>query len=73
MIQRVPGVKYVLDVEIQTREVSEEVDGSHQAVQEETLDNLEDKVLWISHDSLLCSLDHEISMADLSEVNQDQE
>lgn len=73
LIQRVPGVRYVLDVEIQTREVSKEVDGSNQSVLEVPLDDLEEKVLWISHDSLLCSLDHEISTADLSEVNQDQE
>jgi predicted phage baseplate assembly protein len=73
LIQRVPGVKYVLDVEIQTREVSKEIDGNDQSVLEVPLENLEDKVLWISHDSLLCSLDHEISMADLSEVNQDRE
>lgn len=67
LIQRVPGVRYVLDAALETRTVERDT----AAINEETsalLAPLAERVLWIPHDSLVLSLDHEINMVPLSQV-----
>ena len=68
-IQRMPGIKYVLDVEISSRPVIPRNEGV-QGLAVAPLTVLEDKVLWVPENTLLCSLDHEIITVDLAELGQ---
>jgi predicted phage baseplate assembly protein len=78
VIQQVPGVKHVLDVQIRQRAIlpSKESpplgqleDFANSAastrVQDTTLQLITGKVLQVSADTLLCSLDHEIELVEL--------
>lgn len=62
LIQRVPGVKYVLDVEIQSGKVEPGLEA------QAPLTPLEDKLLRVPPETLLCSLEHEITVVDASEI-----
>jgi hypothetical protein len=69
LIQRVPGVKHVLDVKLNTRLVIPQNEalapGEASEVEEKPLVPLEDKVLRVAQDMLLCSLDHHITVVEL--------
>ncbi|NLE99983.1 MAG: hypothetical protein GX601_03310, partial [Anaerolineales bacterium] len=70
MIQRVPGVKHVLDVELSTRPVvpsEERSPAEENSVPEEVLQPVEQKVVKIAPDTLLCSLQHEVVLVALDE------
>lgn len=69
LIQRVPGVKYVMGVDIFSRPVQPKSESVPNG-QPKPLDLLEDKVLWMTQDTLICSLDHEIEPVDLSSIKQ---
>ncbi|HXF61446.1 MAG TPA: hypothetical protein VNK95_07505, partial [Caldilineaceae bacterium] len=78
LIQQVPGVKHVLDVQLRQRPVlpAQEApplgqleefaaNSARDGVAERTLTLVTGKVLITSPDTLLCSLDHEIELVDL--------
>ena len=65
LIQRVPGVKYVLDVELSSRGVDPRLEGSGSALLQ-PLEALEEKFLRVPEDALICSLPHEIEVVELS-------
>ncbi len=75
LIQRVPGVKHVLDVQLSTRpvipreEVPPEVEEEAVEPGEEELTPVGQKVLRVSEDTLLCSLAHEITIETLGEAD----
>lgn len=69
LIQRVPGVKYVTDVAIFSRVVQPKME-SVLNNQLQPLNQLEEKILWVSPETLVCSLDHEIQAVDISEIKQ---
>jgi hypothetical protein len=75
-IQQVPGVKHVLDVQFSYRQVipSQEAapeepalqeEEEEQAIEEEELKLAEERILRVSPDTLLCSLDHAIEVVEL--------
>ncbi len=72
LVQRVPGVKYVVDVQLFTRPVDPERE--RQRVPEidpqEPLDRLEERVLWIGENTLICSLPHQVNLVDLAAMNR---
>jgi len=79
LLQRVPGVKYVLDVKLRTRPVvpreelplgtESPLKGSGESLEgmEEELTSVEGKLVRVSSDTLLCSLDHEVVITGLGE------
>jgi len=70
LIQQIPQVKYVLDVEILYRRVMPvEENPAFDAVQKPELSKL-DKVLIIPDDGLICSLDHEIEIVTIQDLYQ---
>ena len=77
LIQRVPGVKHVLDVQIATRPVfpakERPPEGEEEAQSRgEPLVPLREKVLRIPANTLLCSLQHEILMTELDESHDER-
>ncbi len=72
LVQRVPGVKYVVDVQLFTRTVDPERE--RQRVDEinsaEPVDRLEERVLWIGENSLICSLPHQVNVVDLAAMSR---
>ena len=72
LIQRVPGVKYVLDVKISSRTVTRQTDLEVEPSRNEELAEIKDNVLWVPDRTLLCSLQHEIEVVDLSEVYEER-
>jgi predicted phage baseplate assembly protein len=70
LIQRVPGVKYVMDVEISSRPVQPRMEAVLNPAQQQPLKVMEEKVMWISPETLICSLNHEITAVELSEIRQ---
>lgn len=68
LIQRVPGVRYVLDVELLTREVSRDTDRPGKDTDSLPLKDVKEKVIWVGPDRLLCSLQHNITVVNLSDV-----
>ncbi len=72
LIQRVPGVKYVVDVQLNTRPVDPERE--RQRVDEidpaEPVERLEERVLWIGENTLVCSLPHQINRVDLAAMSR---
>ncbi len=74
LIQRVPGVKHVLDVQLRQRpvvpnkEVPPEAEGEREA--EEAPRQVKQKLVRVPADTLLCSLDHEITIAELGEEDE---
>ena len=78
LIQGVPGVKHVLDVQLSTRPVvpAKETLPEGEEGQEgdaEPLTILDQKVVRVPADTLLCSLDHEITSAGLEELEAELE
>ena len=71
LIQRVPGVKYVLDVSLYSRTVNPRTE-SLNLEEQPPVTLVEDKVVWVDEEALLCSLDHEITVVDLAEVYKEQ-
>ncbi len=71
LIQRVPGVKHVLDVQLSTRPVIPRKELLPEAEEnlppEQELRVVDQKVVRVPTDTLLCSLDHEITMVELGE------
>lgn len=70
LIQRVPGVNYVLEVDISTRNIDPRTENLTSVIQQ-PLSPLGDKVLWVSADTQVCSLEHEIITVDLSEYKEE--
>lgn len=70
LIQRVPGVKYVVDMQVSTRVVDPEREQQRvpEIDAEEPATLLEDRMLWIPQDGLICSLNHEVCVADLHKL-----
>lgn len=67
LIQRVPGVKHVLDVKLSTRTVEPEREGrpNEDGAGGEPLVEVGQKVIRVLPDTLLCSLAHEIMIVQL--------
>ena len=89
LIQRVPGVKHVLDVQLSTRpviplnellsetrrasqemEATEEPEAEGHSPPEQELQVVDQKVIRVPADTLLCSLNHEIVIAELGEGDE---
>jgi hypothetical protein len=74
LIQRVPGVKHVLDVQLATRPVdpgTEVPDGTEEkSTPQETLSLKEKTVIQVPPDGLLCSLEHEVAIVELGEHDE---
>lgn len=71
LIQRVPGVKYVLDVELYSRPVEPGKESLNLEVQPSAAP-VQDKVIWVDDQTLLCSLEHEITAVSLSDFYKEQ-
>jgi len=69
LIQRVSGVRYVMEVEISSRPVEPRSENLAY-VNQQPLAPLGDQVLWVNPDTLVCSLEHEISAVDLAEYKE---
>ena len=67
LIQRVPGVRYVLDVDLQKRTVEKDTARVDETTQE-LMEDVEDRVIGVPDDALIVSLDHEITMVDLDQA-----
>jgi len=75
LIQRVPGVKHVIDVQLSTRPVipEEELPPDVEATpdqiqrQEDKLTPVEERVIRVPDNTLLCSLNHAITLVELDE------
>ncbi len=69
LIQRVAGVKHVLDVQLKTYSVDprEEAMSDLVGLDNDKLEAVTQKVLRVPADALLCSLNHEISFVDLED------
>jgi len=73
LIQQVPSVKYVVDVEVSSRPViPAEEDSMFDDTPEAALTPFE-KVLQIPKDGLICSLDHEIETLSVQDMYQEAE
>jgi predicted phage baseplate assembly protein len=74
LIQRVPGVKHVLEVKVRQREVipAEEV-GTEEENEPKALSRPRRKVVRIPADTLLCSLEHEITIKELEEEDHEDD
>ncbi|MEE8392264.1 MAG: putative baseplate assembly protein [Anaerolineae bacterium] len=89
LIQRVPGVKHVLDVQLSTRpvvpvkesppetrgvsqemETAEGSEAEEHSPPEQELEIVDRKIIRVPADTLLCSLDHEIVIAELGEDDE---
>jgi hypothetical protein len=76
LIQRVPGVKHVLGVQLSTRPVVPAEEALPEGEEEqkgiaEPLTVLDQRFIRVSADTLLCSLDHEIASAGLEELEEE--
>lgn len=73
LIQRVPGVKHVLDVQLSQRPVipSKErpLEAEEEGPAEQASTPVQEKVVRVSRNTLICSLEHEITVAELEEVH----
>ena len=77
LIQRVPGVKHVLDVKLNRREVKpreERAPGAGNSATDEgepALTEVTQKLIRVPANSLLCSLDHQVTITTLEEGDDD--
>ncbi len=77
LIQRVAGVKHVLDVKLSQRPVTPISEASSESEAEagedaaKGLTKVRKKVIRVAADTLLCSLEHEITIATLGEEDDD--
>jgi predicted phage baseplate assembly protein len=72
LLQRLPGVKHVLDVQISTRTVIPRKElppeeGEEQPASRRRLSQVDEKVVRVPANTLLCSLDHEIKLVELED------
>lgn len=67
LIQRVSGVKHVLDVTLNTRSIVPANEGPGTAEDDKGLKAVKQKVVKVPADTLLCSLSHNIEFEDLEE------
>jgi predicted phage baseplate assembly protein len=68
LIQQVPGVKHVLDIELSRRKIvpgKASPAGPEGTATEEALTPVTERVLQVPEDTLLCSLEHEIEIVEL--------
>ncbi|HSM23286.1 MAG TPA: putative baseplate assembly protein [Anaerolineaceae bacterium] len=70
LIQRVPGVKYVLDAEIFSRPVNPKTETNNIDEQPPAL-LVKEKMIWVPENALVCSLDHEVSVVDLADIQRE--
>jgi predicted phage baseplate assembly protein len=70
LVQRVPGVKYVIDADIYSRPVTPKTE-SNNPDEKPPVHPLEEKVLWVPENALLCSLDHEVTVVDLADIHRE--
>lgn len=70
LIQRVPGVKYLVDMQLFTRPVDPERERLRVAEidSEDPVQPVEDRVLWIPDNGLVCSLAHKVSVVDVTRM-----
>ncbi|HEX2981254.1 MAG TPA: putative baseplate assembly protein [Anaerolineaceae bacterium] len=70
LIQRVPGVRYVLNVQVFTRPVDPERERLRIAEidAEEPLTQITEPMLWLPEDGLTCPLIHQINIVDLNDI-----
>ena len=70
LIQRVPGVKYVVDMQIFTRVIDPEREQQRvpEIDAEDALTPLEERMVWIPKNGLVCSLAHDVRVADLEKI-----
>ena len=70
LVQRVPGVKYVIEANILSRPVTPKTESVN--LDERPLPKqVEEKVLWIPENALICSLDHEVTVIDLVDIQRE--
>jgi predicted phage baseplate assembly protein len=73
LIQRVPGVKHVLDVQLSQRPVSPSkerpLEGEEEGSTEQPSTPVQEKLVRVSNNTLICSLEHEITIAELEEAH----
>jgi len=70
LIQRVPGVKYVIDVDILSRTI--EPKNENRSQDDQPIPSpVEDKVIWVPENALICSLAHEVSIMALSDIQKE--
>jgi predicted phage baseplate assembly protein len=67
LVQRVPGVKYVLDIELFSRPINPKIE-TNNPDEKPVATLVEDKVIWVAENALICSLEHEIMVVALSDV-----
>jgi predicted phage baseplate assembly protein len=72
LIQRVPGIKYVLEVEIRSRLVEPRLEDQAQNARP-ALTLLTERLLRVPARSLLVSLEHEINVIAISDFNEEAE
>lgn len=69
LVQRVPGVKHVLDVNLYSREVIPEQEipagSTSEEIEEKPVQPVKRKSVRVRPDTLLCSLNHDVIFADL--------
>jgi predicted phage baseplate assembly protein len=69
LIQQIPGVKHVIDVQLSQRSVVPSAEaapaGGGEEQEEKSLTPVEQRVIRVPADSLLCSLEHEVRLVDL--------
>jgi hypothetical protein len=70
LIQQVPGVKHVIDVQLSQRSITPSAEapllaGEERAQDEKSLASVSQRMLHVPPDTLLCSLDHEIRLVEL--------
>jgi hypothetical protein len=74
LVQRLPGVKHVLDVQLSTRPVipdREGVSGGEEGSErsEEALQTEKGTMIRVSSNTLICSLEHDVAIAELEEAD----
>jgi hypothetical protein len=68
LIQRVPGVKHVLEVHLKQRPVMPEEEASRSGESdEEALTPVSQNRITVPADTLLCSLEHKVTLAELED------
>lgn len=70
LIQRIPGVKHVVDVQLSTRPVMPKTEfppGEGPQADHQTLAPVEQRVIRVPRNMLLCSLEHNVTLATLEE------
>ena len=72
LIQRIPGVRYVIDVEIYSRDVTPKVEPKDPE-DRPTPSLVKERMIWVPENGLVCSLDHEISVVSLEDIQRENQ